>query len=230
MQWFTLPYSANAATKDGKHFPSFLDKHFSTQNKFLKLCMPNLKTIMNSHNYKYTNPKTITNEWTCNCIGKAKCLLTQNCLINNIICKAVLTSTNQRYKEKIYFGTADTKLMLQYSKHQIPFKFLKFKTGNELSNKVWPMKTFGQTPIITWEILRECSPYNPNSKKKCYLCLNEKFEIAPYRENRTILKMQTPKQIKLSKYDTKDWRQLYYKKSLYCNFLFVNHIWLKILG
>ena len=32
-------------------------------------------------------------------------------------------------------------------------------------------------------------------KKKCYLCLNEKFEIAPYRENRTILKMQTPKQI-----------------------------------
>ena len=107
-----------------------------------------------------------------------------------------MTSTNQRYKEKIYFGTAGIKLMLQYSKHQRPFRFLKFKTGNELSNKVWPMKNFGQTPIITWEILRECSLYNPNSKKKkCYLCLNEKFEIAPYRENRTILKMQTLKQI-----------------------------------
>ena len=53
-----------------------------------------------SHNQKITNPKTITKEKTSNCVDKAKCLLSQNCLINNIICKAVLTSTNPFSKEK----------------------------------------------------------------------------------------------------------------------------------
>ena len=41
-----------------------------------------------------TNPKTITKERTWTCIDKAKCLLSQNCLINNIIYKAVLPSTS----------------------------------------------------------------------------------------------------------------------------------------
>ena len=76
--------------------------------------MPNTKTIINSHNHKISNPKTITKERTCNSADKAKCPLTQNCLINNIY-KAVLTSTNSHYKEKIYFATAETIFQLRYS-------------------------------------------------------------------------------------------------------------------
>ena len=60
--------------------------------------MPNMKTIINSHNYKITSQKTITKVRTYNCIDKAKCTLSQNCLINNIIYKAVLTSTNLQRK------------------------------------------------------------------------------------------------------------------------------------
>ena len=107
------PYSANIVTKVGKHILSLLDKHFPSHHMFRKIfnrytvkvswsCMANMKRIVNSHNHEITNPKTITKEKTCNYVAKAKRPLSQNCLINNIIYKAVLTSTNPRYKEKIY--------------------------------------------------------------------------------------------------------------------------------
>ena len=66
-----------------------------------------MKTIINSHNYKITNPRTIPKDRTCNCPDEAKCPLSQKCLVKNIY-KAVSTSTNPHYKEKIYFGTAET--------------------------------------------------------------------------------------------------------------------------
>ena len=138
--------------------------------------MSNMKRIINSHNHKVTNPKTITKDRTCNCVDKAKCPLSQKCLVNNIIYKTVSTSTNPHYKEKIYFGTGEAMFKLRYSNHQRSFTFWKYKTDTELSKEVWQMKKSGQTPIITWR----CSPCNPNSKR-CYLCLNEKMEIATYR-------------------------------------------------
>ena len=124
-----------------------------------------MKTIINSHNHKITNPKTITKDRTCNCVDKAKCPLSQNCLVNNIIYKVVLTSTNPHYKENIYFGTAKTTFKLQYSNHQRSFKFLKHKIDTELSNEEWRMKKSGQTPVITWKRVQRCSPSNPNSKR-----------------------------------------------------------------
>ena len=139
-----------------------------------------MKTIINSHNHKIA--KIITKERTCNCVDKAQCLLSQNSPINNIIYRAVLMSTNPPYKEEIYFGTAKINKKLQYSNRQRSFNFLKCKTDIELSNKVWRMGKSGQTPFITRKIVRECSPYNPNSKK-CYLRLNEKLEIATYQRN-----------------------------------------------
>ena len=204
---------------------SLLDKHFLSHNKSHKVlnrntvkisysCVPNMKTITNSYNYKITNPNTITKNRTCNCVDKAKCPLSQNCLVSNIIYKVVLTSTNRRYKEKIYFGLAETKFKLQYTNHPRSFKFLKDKTNTESSNKEWRMKKSRQTPVIKWEIVRKCSSYKPNSKR-CYLCLNEKLEIATYRENnllneKTELMAKCRRQNKytLSKYDTKDWLQV----------------------
>ena len=195
-----------------------------------------MKTIINSRNHKITNPKTITKDRTCNCVDKGKCPLSWNCLVNSSIYKAALTSTNLHYKEKIYFGTAETTFKLWYSNHQRSFKFSKYKTDTELFNQVWQMKKSGQTIVITWKIVRRCSPYNPNSKR-CYFCLNEKLEIATYRGNNLLNKKIEPiskwrhqNKYTLSKYDTKDWRQLHCKKPLYCNFPFVNHIRLKIVG
>ena len=71
-----------------------------------------MKTAANSHDYKITNPKTTTKKRIANYIDRAKCPLSQNCLISNIIYKAVLVSNNPCYKEKIYFGTAETTFKL----------------------------------------------------------------------------------------------------------------------
>ena len=68
--------------------------------------MPNIKTTINSQNHKITYLKTITKERICNYTYTAKCPLSQNCLINNILYKAALTPTNLHYKEKISFDTA----------------------------------------------------------------------------------------------------------------------------
>ena len=122
---FNPSCSANVVKKVRKRFLPLLDMNFPLHKRFYKIfnrntvktshsCMPNTKTIINSHNHKISNPKTITKERTCNSVNKAKCPLTQNCLINNIY-KAVLTSTNSRYKEKIYFATAETIFQLRYS-------------------------------------------------------------------------------------------------------------------
>ena len=206
-------------SKVGEHFLPLLDKHFPPHYKFHRMFNRNtvMKTIINSHNHKITNPKTITKERTGRGVDKAKCLLSQNCLINNIIYKAALTSTNPCYKEKICFSTAETIFKLRYSNYQSPFKFSKYKTDTELSTEVKRMEKSVLTPVITWEIVRKCSPYIPNSKKKkkkkrkCDLSLNEKLEIATYQENiwlkkkaELISKYRHQNQYALFKYDTKD--------------------------
>ena len=139
MIWFNPSYSANVVIRVGKHFPPYNKSHKIFNRNIVKAsysCLPNIKTIINSHNHKVTNPKTITKGRTCNCVDKAKCPLTQNCLVNNIIYKSVSTSANPHYKEKIYFSTGETMFKLRYSNHQRSFKFLKYKADTELSSKV----------------------------------------------------------------------------------------------
>ena len=51
-----------------------------------------------------------TEQRTCNCLNKVNCSLEQKCLTTNIAYKAKLTSSNQNYQEKIYFGSCETTL------------------------------------------------------------------------------------------------------------------------
>ena len=50
----------------------------------------------------------------------------------------------------------------------------------ELSKKYWTIKRDHFTPKVTWRIKRKCTPFN-TTKRKCYLCLNEKLEITSYK-------------------------------------------------
>ena len=58
-----------------------------------------MKAIINSHIHKVANPKTITKDRTCNCVDKAKCTLSKNCLLKNILYKAVSTSIHTTKKK-----------------------------------------------------------------------------------------------------------------------------------
>ena len=50
----------------------------------------------------------------------------------------------------------------------------------KLSKEYWDIKRNNFIPKVTWSIVRECPPYSL-SKRKCYLCLNEKLEINSYK-------------------------------------------------
>ena len=162
-----------------------------------------------------------------------KCPLSQNCLINNIIYKVVLTSTNPCYKEKIYFSTAENTFKLWYSNHQTSFKFIKYKRDIELSNELWQMKKSTSHHL---EIVRKGFLCSFNSKSWYFLYLNGKLETVPtgevtcWRKKQLLSKWRHRNKYSLSKLETKCWRQLYCKKPSYCNFPFVKHIQLKIVG
>ena len=61
------------------------------------------------------------------------------------------------------------------------------KNDMELSKAFWEIKKRNGTPKITWNIIRLCRSYNPNSKR-CLLCLNEKYEIATYKGDKLLNK------------------------------------------
>ena len=219
--WFNPPYSKNVTTKVGRYFLSLLDKHFPPHSKLHKIfnrntvkvsysCMPNLKSIINTHNKAILHPKSTNEARTCNCTNKQECPLNQNCLVNNILYKASLTSNNPTYKETVYFGLSETAFKVRFSNHKKSFNIVNYKNDTELSKEVWRIKESGDTPVITWEVVRRCLPYNLQSKR-CSLCLNEKLEIAAYKgnnllnkKNEVVSKCRHKNKYALCKYDTKD--------------------------
>ena len=133
--WFNPPFSKSVVTKIGKTFLRLIDKHFPPHHKLHKLfnrnnvkisysCMPNVKSIINKHNKIVLDPPTNNSEGTCNCINREKCPLQQKCLTNNIMYKATLTSNQDNYQHKIYYGITKTKFNLQYENHISYGKYL----------------------------------------------------------------------------------------------------------
>ena len=64
---------------------------------------------------------------------------------------------------------------------------MNFIKTKKLSNEFWQLKMKNYTPKIIWRIVRKCPPYNYNSRK-CYLCINEKLEIALYEGEKLVNK------------------------------------------
>ena len=81
--WFNPPFSNNVSTNVGKKLLRLLDKHFPPNHKFYPIlnrncikisysCMPNMASIIKSHNAKLMkpasgNPILHTSKATCNC-------------------------------------------------------------------------------------------------------------------------------------------------------------------
>ena len=219
--WFNPPYSKNVKTNIGKIFLNLIKKHFPPHHKFHKLfnkntvkisysCTRNIKSIINSHNAKILFPKKSTEQRTCNCLNKVNCPLEQKCLTTNIVYKAKVTSSNQNYQEKVYFGSCETTFKKEFSNHKKSFNLNEYKNETELSNKIWRIKNSGHHPKVKWEIVKKCVPYNPQTKR-CLLCLNEKLEIAAYKEqnllnkrNEIVSKCRHQLKYALTRFDTKD--------------------------
>ena len=95
--------------------------------------MPNVKSIIQNHNKIVLNPPTNTTKKTCNCINKEKCTLQQKCLTNSIMYKATLTSSQDAYQHKIYYGITETKFKQRYANHIKSFKHDKHQNETQFS-------------------------------------------------------------------------------------------------
>ena len=89
----------------------------------------------------------------------------------------ILHQMNQIIKKASYIGAAETTFKLRHANQS--FNINKYKNDTEILKEVWRIKAKNYTPKITWKIIRKCKSYNLSSNK-CYLCLNEKLEIALY--------------------------------------------------
>ena len=148
-----------------------------------------MKTIINNHNKNILGKKPSIDTSTCNCRNKEDYPLNGQCQIGEVVYESTLTSNQQNYKDKKYFEIAEESFKGRLYNHNLSFRNEFYKNDTELSKELWQIKMKNYTPKITWRIIRKCPPYNYNSRK-CYLCLNEKLEIALY-EGENLLNKKT---------------------------------------
>ena len=159
--WFNPPYSANVKTNVGKKFILLVDKHFPKEHKLNKIfnrssvkvsysCMPNMSTIVKSHNRKVLHPEPENNAPNCNCREKELCPLQGKCLSESIIYRAKIT--NDKTSEPVnYIGLTELTFKDRLYKHR-------------------------HNTNIRWSILDKASTFR-NGSQRCNLCLTEKYHI-----------------------------------------------------
>ena len=60
-----------------------------------------------------------------------------------------------------------------------------YANDTEFLKEYWEIKRSKFIPKVTWSTVRECPLYSL-SKRKCYLCLNEKLDINSYNGKKPI--------------------------------------------
>ena len=115
-------------------------------------------------------------EESCNCRNKNNYPLHSKFLTPNIIYE-----TQINYKQKTYIGTVETDFKHKFNNYIKSFNLEHYE--NELSKEYWTIKQ----PFYTESLIRKCARFN-TTKTKCYLCLNEKFEIALYKRDNLLNK------------------------------------------
>ena len=102
--------------------------------------MPNVKSVINSHNQNilYNHEKTTTK--TCNCINKSTCVMNNQCLSKTIVYQATVSSNKPDYTDKVYISISETPFKLRYANHLKSFNLIKYSNDTELSKEIWKLK------------------------------------------------------------------------------------------
>ena len=190
--WSNPPFNLKTKTKIGKLFLNLLDKHFPSHNKLQKIfnrttvkisysCIPNMNSYIYMHNHKVLNDKpNETGINNCNRRNKDICPLPNSCQTKCIVYQTNINCDIAGYKQKCDLGSCETTFKDRFGNHKKSFNNVKHRNDTELSKEFWEIRNCSGTPKITWKIIRICRPYYLNSER-CFLCLNEKYEIATYK-------------------------------------------------
>ena len=165
-----------------KHFKNKpLGKYFNRKNvKVSYSCLPNIETIISSHNKRLLSPNDqndVENK-RCNCRTKI-CPLDQNCCQNSVIYKASLQTDKETSS---YIGQAGQSFKERFNNHTKSFKNRNYENSTSLSKEIWKLKDKKIRYNLTWSIMSKASTYKP-STKVCNLCNLEKTIILISDEN-----------------------------------------------
>ena len=183
--WFNPPYSLNVKTNVAKKFLKIVDKNFPKKHRFHKLfnrnnmkfsysCLPNISSIISSHNKKVlSNTPPVTN--ACNCRKKELCSQNGKCREKQVIYQCHVKSPEDD-QGVYYIGLTENTFKERWYQHKTSFKYEHKANSTELSKYVWGLQKRNITPTLSWEIIDRARPYT-NGSKTCSLCLTEKFHI-----------------------------------------------------
>ena len=107
-----------------------------------------MKTITNNHNKNILGKKPSIDTSTCNCRKKDDCLLNGQCQIREVVYKSTLTSNQQNYKDKKYFGIAEESFKRCLYNHNLSFRNEFYKNETELSKELCQIKMKNYNPKI----------------------------------------------------------------------------------
>ncbi len=148
--------------------------------------MPNMASIIQTHNKKVQRKPVGENAKTCNCRKKEECPLSGKCQTNNVIYNAEVVVENQN-QNKLYIGLTEHAFKQRYANHLQTFKHEKYENSTELSKYIWSLKRKMQNFQIKWSVQHRSQSYSP-SNKRCNLCLTEKLSILSAEKNRLLNK------------------------------------------
>ena len=196
--FYNPPFCQSVRTNIGKKFLELIDKHFRSETmkkifnrnncKISYCCMDNIKSIINRHNkrtLKNANAKKAQEEPKCNCRANKPCPLDGNCLQNNVVYKATVTTDSDT---KDYIGSTGGSFKTRWYAHTSDFKNEK-KNGTELSKYIWNLKNKNTNYEIKWSIMHKIGELS-NINRICKTCNLEKMEIALANKKRNLNKRQ----------------------------------------
>ena len=108
--------------------------------------MNNVKSIITKHNAHIIRNSQSQNTETdnCNCDNKNTCPLPKQCMTNNIIYKATVTTNDTKH----YIGMTATTFKERYANHTSSFRHKKDSKKTELSKHIWKFKENNQDYTI----------------------------------------------------------------------------------
>ena len=142
--WYNPPWNANVKTNLGRKFLNIIDRCFPNGHPLHKIfnkhtlklsysCMPNMKSIISSHNKAvlsdYHQSQTQTSNKECNCRKKDQCPLDGKCLTQNVVYQATVTTQTS---SESYVGLA-TNFKDRYRNHTASFRHESKRNETELS-------------------------------------------------------------------------------------------------
>ena len=148
-----------------------------------------MSAIINGHNRKILNAVQQgedSPQRTCNCRKRDACPLGNECLTDNLIYEATVTSTgNPNDEVKAYIGLCSTSFKDRLAVHKQHMKNRIHRTKCELANHTWSLKDAGKSFDIKWKILKKVKGRLVGGA--CRLCTTEQLFMVEYPDKNMLL-------------------------------------------